>query len=450
MSTVPARPAVQPPAPWSFPASTRRVLGNGIPVDVFHLPGQKITSTRINVPAPLAAEPREIEGVATIVSRTMDEGTRRHSADEMAERFERAGVGLHAGVGTHGLWMDLDATARQAPVAWDLGLECLAEPAFPEQEVNRHRQHRLSQHDHDLADPGYRALLEFVRTFFSPQSRVSRPSGGTRETLAGLTRDHCVDFHRRWVRPDDAFVVVAGDIDVDAAVDGLDRTLGGWAVDLPRHSAPESPQDAAADDRARVVFVDRPGAVQTQIHLGWVGPVRERGAQWAPYPALSYALSGTPHARVDKVLREDKGFTYGIRGAFRPRQDVGQFVCSGAVRADSTAESLRLLTEIFDGAADGFTEQELRESVDFLSRTAPGRYATADQVADEAAALAFSGLDTGFVTDYLAALLELTVDDLDAAWRRWLTTERTIVLVGDASAHAAAVDALGLGDLTVV
>ncbi|REF31877.1 M16 family metallopeptidase [Calidifontibacter indicus] len=444
-----ARPDVRPPKAWAFPEAERHRLSNGLQVALYPLPGQHVTSTRINIPVPLAAEPRDREGVATIVSRTMDEGTASHTADEMAELFESNGVGLNAGVAQQGLWVDLEATTRNVGTAFGLALECLTEPVFPENEVNRHRQQRLSQIDQELADPGYRGTLEFVRTFYTPTSRASRPSGGSRESLAGLTRDDCVAFHRQWVRPDDAFVVVAGDFDPQAMLTELDGTLGRWSGQGTAPMA-DAPTDAPADDRGRVVFVHRPGSVQTEIQYGWVGPARENGTQWAPHPVLSYVIGGTPHARIDSVLREDKGYTYGMRGSFRPRSGFGQFVASGSVRGDATPDALRLLGEIFAQVDEGITADELREGVDFLSMTAPARYATADSVADEAASLQLVGLDTDFITDYLAAMRSLTVDDVNSAWRQWSSQPRTIVLVGDADKYADQVDALGLGELTIV
>ena len=443
------RPDVRPPAAWQFPDARRHTLPNGIQVALYPLPGQHVTSTRINLPVPLAAEPKDREGVATIVSRTMDEGTASHTADEMAELLESNGIGLQAGVAQQGIWVDLEATTRSVSTAFELALAFLTEPVFPQEEVNRHRAQRISQIDHDLADPGYRATLEFVRTFYAPQSRISRPTGGTRESLGSLTREDCVQFHRQWVRPDDAFVVVAGDFPEGRMLDALSRTLGTWTVEGHAPSVPAN-TDRPADDRGRVVLVDRPGAVQTEIQLGWVGPGRESGSQWAPYPVLSYAIGGSPHARIDRVLREEKGYTYGMRGSFRPRSEFGQFLAAGSVRADATVDSLRLLTEIFDEANAGLTAEELREGVDFLSMTAPARYATADAVADEAASLQLVGLDTDFITEYLAAMRALDLDQVNSAWQQWSSQPRTIVLVGDAEKYREGVEQLDLGPITVV
>ena len=165
---------------------------------------------------------------------------------------------------------------------------------------------------------------------------------------------------------------------------------------------------------------------------------------------LSFVLGGSPGARVDAVLREEKGYTYGIRSAFRPRVAGGSFVTSGSVRADATGDAVRLLVGILDWAREGFTEAELRSGVDFISQTAPGRYATADSVADESAALALEGLPHDFTTTNLSAVRSLSREDLDAAYRRVATGEWTIVLVGDAATVVPAVEeALGAAVTTV-
>ncbi|BDZ57174.1 hypothetical protein [Barrientosiimonas endolithica] len=139
-----------------------------------------------------------------------------------------------------------------------------------------------------------------------------------------------------------------------------------------------------------------------------------------------------------------------MRATFRPRLRGGEVLVSGSVRGDVTAESLDLLLGVLDGAAtDGFTAEEVKAAVDFVGKTAPARYATADVIADEAAHLAFDGLGTSFVTDYLEGLRSLDPQRLQRDWAA-VAHDWTVVLVGDADAAAEQVRALGRGDVTVV
>jgi predicted Zn-dependent peptidase len=443
------RPEVQPPGPWAFPEPTRHRLANGIELVAYHVPGQYVVSVRTALPVPLTVEPREVEGVATIMARLLDEGTAEHSAEEFAELLERKGIALGASVSDGGLAVDLDVPKGRLEDAMELLCQVLAEPVFPQAEVDRHLRTRLAEIEQERAVGAHRAARELVATLFDDHDRASRPTGGTSTSVAAITREHVVAFHREHVGPRGMTLVVAGDLHGLDTPALAERTLGSWRKD---HQAQEpQPRSAAlATDRARVVVVDRPGAVQSDLIVACPGPDRRAEGGWAAYPVLSFVVGGSPSARVDAVLREEKGYSYGIRSGFRPRRVGGLFLTSGSVRADSTVDAVRLLLQILDGARDGFTEQEVRAGVDFLGKTAPGRFATADAVADEAAMLALDGLTTEFTTQVLDAMRELRPDDLQAAYRRWVDGSWTVVVVGDAASCVEGLRGLGVGEVTVV
>ena len=442
------RPEVSAPEPWSFPEAQRAGLANGLGVVSYDIPGQYVISVRLAVPMPLDREPRDREGIATIMARTLDEGTARHTSEEFAELLERKGIALGAGVCESGLTVDLDVSKRHLSEALDLLSQAVREPAFPANEVSRHVKTRLAEIDQERALPGQRAALEFISTYFDADERASRPSAGTKATISAITPQDLVAFHAANVVPLGATVVVAGDLSDLDVVSEVERALGSWsgaAVD-----AVEPHQAARAVDADRIVFLDRPGSVQTEFYVGCPGPDRGVEGGWAPYPVLGFVVGGSPNARVDAVLREDKGFTYGIRSGFRPRRRGGVFLTSGSVRADCTVEALGLLLEILDKAREGFTEEETRVGVDFIGRTAPGRYATADTVADEAAGLSLEGLTTEFTTANLRALADVDAGALAKAYGRYVSGEWTVVVVGEASLYAEGVRGLGRGEVTIL
>ena len=447
MST--ARPQVTPPQPWAFPVPTEHVLGNGVRVLLHDLPGQYVLSLRVVVPLAVSAEPAGQEGIASMTARLLDEGTASLGSDEFAELMERHGMVLGAGVSDGGLLVDVDVSQRHLATAAGLLTQALAAPAFPEDEVRRILRNRLAEIEQERASSAHRASKEFARTLWDPADRASRPTGGTPESIGALTRDDLVEFHATHVGPDGATVVVAGDLtDVDVLA-VLEATLGTWSA--PRHTPSARPvPPLPAADAARVVVVDRPGSVQTEIVVGRPGHDRSTPHGWAPHPVLSFVLGGSPSARIDAVLREEKGYTYGIRSTFRPRVAGGTFVTSGSVRSEVTGESVEILLGILDGARDGFTDAELRTGVDYVAMTAPGRYATADAVADESATLALEGLPGDFTTRNLLAVNALTLADLDAAYGRVVTGEWTVVLVGDAAQVVPQLDGRVPGSVSTV
>jgi zinc protease len=442
------RPEVSPPEPWSFPEAQRTELANGLRVVSYDVPGQYVISVCLAVPMPLDREPRDREGIATIMARTLDEGTARHSAEEFAELLERKGIALGAGVSDGGLVVNLDVSKRHLSEALDLLSQAVREPAFPANEVSRHVKSRLAEIDQERAVPGQRAAIEFIATYFDASERASRPTAGARDTVSVITSPDLVAFHAANVVPAGATLAIAGDLSDLDVVSEIGQALGSWTGIAAE--AVEAHEAARAPDASRVVFLDRPGSVQTEFYVGCPGPDHNVEGGWAPYQVLGFVVGGSPNARVDAVLREDKGYTYGIRSGFRPRRRGGMFLTSGSVRADSTVEALGLLLDILDTAREGFTPEETKAGVDFIGRTAPGRYATADTIAEEAAALSLEGLTTEFTTTNLQALLHVEAATLAAAYDRYVTGEWTVVIVGDASLYADGVRDLNRGEVSVL
>ncbi|GAB78315.1 Predicted Zn-dependent peptidase [Austwickia chelonae] len=443
----PPRPSVAPAPAWSFPVPQSTDLDNGARLLVYDTPGQHVWSIRVTVPAPLTSEPRHLEGVGTVMARVLDEGTHIHDAEQLAELLERHGIALAAGVGERGLIVEMDVTRRHARPALELLAEVLTSPNFPEQQVRRHVRTRLAEIEQEMNHPGQRAAIAFAGSFYAEGDRLSRPTGGTAQSVARITREDVVAYHAATVRPAGAVVVVAGDMTDFAIEDEVRSALAGWTGDA---AVPSPAFPAPRPEHSRIVLVDRPGSVQSELYVGCCGPTRTVSGGWAPYPVLSYVLGGSPHARIDALLREEKGYTYGMRCAFRPRRGSGLFVASGSVRTEVTADALGLLTGVLDDAREGFRSDEVQAGVDYLCRTAPGRYATADAVADEAASRAMEGLTTEHTTEVLQDMRTLTPERLTEAYRAHVDGIWTAVVVGDASVLTGPLRELGLGEVTVL
>ncbi|MEP7159666.1 MAG: pitrilysin family protein [Dermatophilaceae bacterium] len=447
MTAVHPRPPVRPAPPWAFPEPGEVRLGNGLRILSYDTPGQHILSVRIAVPAPLSAEPRGREGVGALMARLLDEGSDGHTADDMAELLQRHGIAFGAGVVERGLLIDLDVPRRHYGRALELLREMVLEPAFEEQEVRRHIRTRIADIDQEHANPASRAAIAFVASFYDDAERLSQPTGGTAPSVEAITRDDLVAHHAAVLRPGPTVLTVAGDLQGLDASGLATQAFDGWTGADELLSAPDVRR---REGGSRIVLVDRPGSSQSELYIGCAGPDRVAAAQWAPFPVLGFILGGSPTARLDAVLREQRGYTYGMRCGFRPRRGQGLFLTSGSVRADVTADALAIAIDILDSGRDGFTDEEVASGVEYLRETAPGRYATADAVADEAAARALEGLTTAHTTNTLDEMRALSSERLQVAYREYVDGEWVSVVVGDAASLEAPLAALGRGRVDVL
>lgn len=212
-----------------------------------------------------------------------------------------------------------------------------------------------------------------------------------------------------------------------------------------------------ADDTGRVVIVDRPGAVQTQLLIGRLGPDRHDRV-WPAQVLGTYCLGGTLTSRLDKVLREEKGYTYGVRAfaqVLRSTPDgtgAAMLAISGSVDTPNTGPALDDLWKVLRGvAAEGLTDAERDFAVQNLVGVAPLKYETAAAVASTLA----DQVEQHLPDDYQATLYQQlaatgTVEATAAAVSAFPVDRLVTILVGDASAIRKPVEALGIGEVTVV
>ena len=305
------QPASGQPKPWVFPAPERGGLGNGLTVLRCHRPGQQVVAVEICLDMPLDVEPDGLDGIATIMVDALSQGTGKHTAEEFAAELERCGATLDADADYLGARVSLEVPVSRLAKALGLLAEALHTPAFTGSEVERLVRNRLDEIPLELANPGRRAARQLAAELFPAAARLSRPRKGTEDTVARIDAAGVRALYQAHVRPATATAVIVGDlngVDLDAVLAG---TLGGWTGDA---AEPLPTPPVTADDTGRVVIVDRPGAVQTQVLIGRIGPDRHDRA-WPALVLGTYCLGGTLTSRLDRVLREEKGYTYGIRAS---------------------------------------------------------------------------------------------------------------------------------------
>ncbi|MFE3327305.1 M16 family metallopeptidase [Streptomyces sp. NPDC059176] len=445
--------------PWAFPAPERGALDNGLTVLRCHRPGQQVVAVEVFLDAPLDAEPEGLDGVATIMARALSEGTDKHTAEEFAAELERCGATLDSHADHPGVRVSLEVPVSRLPKAMGLLAEALRAPLFADSEVDRLVRNRLDEIPHETANPGRRAAKELSKQLFPASSRMSRPRQGSEETVARIDAAAVRAFYEAHVRPAAATAVIVGDLlgtDVDAL---LADTLGNWSGDVVE-SRPMPP--ITADDTGRVVIVDRPGAVQTQLLIGRIGPDRHDRV-WAAQVLGAYCLGGTLTSRLDRVLREEKGYTYGVRAfsqvlrSAAPSSPGGatgaaMLAISGSVDTPHTGPALEDLWKVLRTlAAEGLTDAERDVAVQNLVGVAPLKYETAASVAGTLADQVEQGLPDDFQAQLYARLVETgTVEATAAAVNAFPVDRLVTILVGDASEIEEPVKALGIGEVTVV
>jgi predicted Zn-dependent peptidase len=320
-----------------------------------------------------------------------------------------------------------------------LGLfaEVLEQAAFPADEVEVERERVVQEIALLRSQPGSIAADALARRLYG-----SHPYGRgipDPDVVASVGAPTLRRMHRQRVVPGGSVLVLVGDLDLDRTVADVDEALAGW------HSGPArgKPRRPSMDTPAPVLFVDRPGSVQTTIRLG--GPALARTDPG--YPALALAVvvySGYFTSRLNDNIREQKGYTYGAHSRVDQRRQAAQMMISTDVGRDVTAPALvEIDYELGRMVAQPIEQSELDSARRYLQGAMSMGIQTQAGLTGYLSSLVSIGLPVSYLRDYPAALEKVTVDDVHDAARQYLSPRSLArVLVGDAAAVVPAITPL--------
>jgi zinc protease len=430
-SAVPATPPQpQPMRELRFPAFAEQTLPNGLRLVLIERHTEPEVSLRLLVPAGKLFEPADRAGLAGATADLLTQGTDSRTAQQIAGIVDGVGGSLAAASATDFAYVSVAVTSDQLDLALDLLSDVVLHPSFPAAEIERWRRKSLSNLALQRANAGYLAGLAFQRAVFGAHP-YALPQGGTPETVRALTRDDLVAFHRRHFLPNGAILAVVGDFRPEQAVASVQRALGSWAAG----EAPHPPPLAAGVARRRVIVIDKPDAVQTQIRVGQAA-LAYTDPDYFTAAVYNTILGGGSSGRLFQEIRRRHGLAYGAYSAFAEQLVGGSFSASTSTKTASTVEALRLTLELIDGMGKApVPAAQLDEAKAYLNGSFPLEMETARSAANSVL-IAFSyGLGRDFLDTYRQRVSAVTAADVQRfAAGRLHADSMVVVLVGNAAA----------------
>jgi predicted Zn-dependent peptidase len=256
-------------------------------------------------------------------------------------------------------------------------------------------------------------------------------------------------FYRGHYRPDNATLLVVGDVTPASVLPMLEKSFGGWKADgmAPLVAAvPTAPQLT----KRQVYLIDKPGAAQSQIRIGWVGVPRST-PDYAALTVMNTLLGGAFTSRLNQNLREKNGFTYGASSLFDMRISAGPFLATAGVQTDKTADALREFFVELNGILDPIPADELTKAKNNVALGFPAEFETTGDMARKLEELVIYGLPDDTFSSFVAAVNKVSGADVQRAAARYVQPDRmAVVVVGDRAAVEANIKALNLGPIQIV
>jgi zinc protease len=444
-------PSEPPPRPLAahevtFPPYEVRTLENGLRVVTVMHHEQPVISIRLIVRAGAAQDPHDRMGLANLAASLLDQGTTSQSARELQEQIDFMGAVVGTGAGTDLTFVNITVMKD----GFDDGLRILSDmaraPAFKAQEIERQRQQALSSLRVNLDSPEFIADVVFDRLVYGSHP-YGWPQNGTQASLAAITRDDLVQFHDAYFVPNNAILAVVGDVSADEAFAAVQKVFGDWQ----KKELPPSQFSAPPDPARRVIVVNKPDAVQTEVRAGQLG-IRRNHQDYMAVNMMLRILGGEGANRLHQVLRTERGLTYGAKADLDTLLDSGDFEASTNTRSEATGEVIRLIVdEFWRIQRERVGERELADAKAYVAGSFPLTIETPDAIATQVLNVLFYGLPVDQLQSFRERVNAVTTDDIERVARYYLHPDRlSIVLVGNASAFLSQLRGLGFNNVEVI
>ncbi|TDC37992.1 pitrilysin family protein [Micromonospora sp. KC213] len=444
MTLIAARPGTGVARPYRFPTVVRRDVAGGRVVAA-HLPGQNLAVAVLLLDAGAGREPVGKEGLAGVLAKALEEGTAQRDATAFALAVEGLGTELVTGMDWDSFQVSVQVPVERLGAAVELLAEAVRTPRLEPEDVRRVRDDEANALRMDWANPGPRADAVLRADLFGHDNRWGRPMYGDPESVAALDVEDVTVFHSEWfIRP--GTLVVAGDLDrldLDALGAAAFAGTGGGPADRG------GPIDVSPRPGRRIILVDRPGSVQSTLRLGHPSPHRAH-PDHVPMTLAGTVLGGAFTSRLNHLIREVRGYTYGIRGDFASSRRFGRFAVASGVQTAVTAPALvEAVGEITRTQLTGVTEDELAVARSWRAGQLSVELQSPRAIASALTTLVVHDLPDDYHARLRESLLAADVAQVSAAAAAHLHPEAlTLVVEGDAALIRDDLVATGLGEVT--
>jgi zinc protease len=439
------------PAPGAAPSvvlpqATSFLLPNGLTVIHHDNPALPLVSAELVLRSGSDANPTARPGLAGFTAQMLEQGTDTRSAEQIADGIAQLGAFIGSASTPDASTVALLALKNTFPDALGILADVVQHPAFPVAEVERQRAARMGDLSQQRDDAASVAAVAAAAALYGPRHPYGYGQLGTEPALRATTREAIATFWRRHYVPANAALVVVGDIRLAELKALATIHFGAWPQSENIPVMPGTPAPTAA----RVVLVDKPGAGQTALRITTLGAARST-PDYAALQVMNAALGGLFTSRINNIVREEKGYSYGMFSQFRYDRTPGPFVIAGSVRSDATGAAVAaILAEVRAMAAAPLSQQELDNARNAQVLSLPAQFDTNQAIGASLADSFIFGLPLDYYQSLPAQFAQVDAARVQAVARRYLAPDQMkVVAVGPRAAVASQLQKLGLGTLEV-
>jgi predicted Zn-dependent peptidase len=437
-------PELGPPPALDLPPIVTRKLDNGLSLMIVEQHDLPVADFIMLVRTGGEADPSRLGGLASLTADMLDEGTTTRNALQIADQTAFLGTDLSTSSGWDRSVISLHTTTAQMDSALALFGDVVLHPAFPKADLVRVRKARLTSL---LQLEDYAPAIAdrvFDRVVFGDRNPYGHPLTGTRETVTRIARSDIARFYSTYYRPNNATLIVVGDVQPDDVERRARALFGRWE----QREIPATRYGPVPPERSRTIYlVDKPAAAQSSFRIGGVGVARSTPDYFAG-EVMNTILGGSFTSRLNQNLRETHGFTYGAFSSFAMRREPGPFTAEAEIVAAKTDSALLQFLAELKSIRDTVPETELTRAKQLLQLQLPGDFETTRSIASRLVPVAIYDLPLDFYNQYVGRIGAISQSDVLRVARQQIAPDSLdIVIVGDSKLVEPGLKALGIAPI---
>lgn len=439
-----ARPAVGPERPFTPPARVERTLPNGLQVVTLRYPTVPKVSAVLTIRSGLSNDPAGEAGLAQFVVDAVQEGTTSRDSRTLRREVFAMGATLAGTAGQDTSSFTIRGLADTLPQMLGVLSDIVRNPTFPQDEIDLLKTNTAQGLQAQLASPQFVANRVYRQTLFGPHpyARV----GPTLDSVAAIDRDAIVAFHKGHYRPNNAFLIVTGDVTPEAAFAAAQKAFGAWT----RGAVPPAPAATVPTLKGRkIVFVQRPNSVQSSISIGNF-TIKRDDPRWHVLQMANQIYGAAFDSRLVRNIREEKGYTYSPQSQFQAMEQAGLYRAVADVRNDVTGATIKeIYAEIDKLRAGGPEGAELGNAKTYMRGLFVIQNATQAGLTNTLNTMYSFGLPKDYPETFQKTVSSLSAEAVKTGAQMLLgSQDSVIVVVGD---YSKVKDQLaGFSDITFV
>jgi zinc protease len=428
------------PARAAGPVVERVKLDNGIRLVLSTQHSVPIVAISCIVDGGARVDPPGKAGLASLTGSLLSEGTKDRTSEQISQIIDTLGGSFDTSTASDWVLANAAVLSRDFTTGVDLVARSLREPTFPPEEVERRRKETLGELESDEDEPGVVAQRAFRAAVFG-DAAYGHAVDGTPTSVATLTRDDVLAFHRNEIRPERTICTMVGDVDTAEMKATAQRLLGDWRAQGEGFTA-----KAAEPPAAKSIVVDRP-VTQASIILGQIGVARSN-PDFFPILLMNYVLGGGGfNSRLMETIRTKGGLAYSVSSHFEGDKLPGPFQVVLQTKVESSSEAIRLVrAEIAKLHQDGATEEELQGAKDYLTGNFPLRLDSTGKLAGFLGQVEYFGLGDDYIERYGERVRAVTLEQVKAAAQKYLAPDALVQIVVGPAAKLAEQGITGTAD----